>query len=344
MFTSGNHDLELYWPGVRAAIRAALRRAAAALSPTSDLSDLDDRVRFRTWFHVTEDRSYLEHGSQYDHLNGVPDPMAPVIADGSWLHPVAGKLAFKRTGARMGYFNPYYEETFYMGASGYLRHFVSNYLFSNRHIVRTWVSGAVSTVREIFRHRRRDEHELSEASIARAMEETGASREAVLATHALRVPSGERTMIPILRELWLDRMGLGLLVLTVASVAFLVASSLVAAAITGALLAAFVVYEVVTPKPDIRTYDSAPPTVKQIFEIHGVRAMCLGHTHRPHGTWENGRFFGNSGAWCPAFVDRECTKPVLDGRPFLWLTTKGESVTGGLHWFRAGAITADAPP
>lgn len=97
----------------------------------------------------------------------------------------------------------------------------------------------------------------------------------------------------------------------------------------------------VTPKPDIRTYDSAPPTVKQIFEIHGVKAMCMGHTHRPNGTWEGGRFSGNSGSWCPAFVDRDCTVPVLDGRPFLWLIADEDGLSGGLHWLRKGAIAPD---
>ena len=154
IFVSGNHDLELYWPGVRAALREELRGMAAALAPSCDLSDLEERVRFRAWFHVTEDKIYLEHGSQYDHLNGVPDPMLPVIPDGSWLHPVAGKLAFKRAGARMGYFNPYYEETLYMGASGYVRHFIVDYMFSDRHIARTWLFGALATARDVFRHRR----------------------------------------------------------------------------------------------------------------------------------------------------------------------------------------------
>ena len=341
IFVSGNHDLELYWPGVRSALREELRGMAAALAPSCDLSDLDERVRFRTWFHVTEDKIYVEHGSQYDHLNGVPDPMLPVIPDGSWLHPVAGKLAFKRTGARMGYFNPYYEETFYMGASGYLRHFFANYMFSDRHIARTWLWGSLATAREIFRHRRKGDHELSPASIELARAETGASRESVLATHALRVPSGETTMIPILRELWLDRIALVSLMVSIAAVTFALASTTVAAIVVGAMLASFALYEVLTDKPDIRTYDSAPPTVTRIFDIHGVKAMCMGHTHRPNGTWEGGRFSGNSGSWCPAFVDRECTVPVLEGRPFLWLTADGDDLSGGLHWFRTGAIAPD---
>ena len=350
IFVSGNHDLELYWPGVRHALREALRGMAKELAPDRDLSDLEDRVRFRTWFHVTEDKIYLEHGSQYDMLNGVPDPMLPVVKDGLTLHPVAGKLAFKRTGSRMGYFNPYCEDTFYMGASGYLKHFAENYLFSaDRHIVRTWITGALKTVREIVKHRRPGGPDLSEESVARALRETKASREAILATHALRVPSGERTMIPILRELWLDRMGLAAVVVVTLAMTFAFASSTVTAVVAGVLVLGFATYEIVTPKPDIRTYDSAPPTVKKIFDIHGVRAMCMGHTHRPVGTWTDDKFWGNSGSWCPAFVDRECTKPVLAGRPFLWLTADETSLWGGLHWYRDGAIGPDpegakAPP
>jgi UDP-2,3-diacylglucosamine pyrophosphatase LpxH len=335
LFMSGNHDVELYWPGVRRAIREVLRDAVSALG--HEIANIEERVRFRAWFHLTEDRIYLEHGSQYDTFNGVPDPMTPLAPGRAWIHPVCGKLAFKRTGARMGYFNPYCEDTFYMGLFGYLRHFVVDYLLSKRHIVRHWALGATSTVLEIVRHRR-STHDLSEESIELAITETGATREAILATHALRVPSAERAMLPILRELWLDRVGLALLMLVVIGGCFAFASVVAGAIAAGICVALFVAYELLTPKPDIRTYDSAPPTVRQIFEIHDARALCMGHTHRPVGTWTDGRFWGNSGAWCPAFVDRECTKPVLDGRPFLWLTSEEDDLSGGLHWFRDRTI------
>lgn len=342
MFVSGNHDVELYWPGVRAALRDALSKKAEELAlPGADLGDVAERVRFRTWFHLTEDGIYIEHGSQYDMLNGMPDPMRPLVEDASWIQPLAGKLAFKRTGSRMGYFNPYCEETFYMGLSGYLRHFASHYLFTDRHIIRTWASGSISTVLEIVKHRRPHGSRLPDASVELAVEETGASREAVLATHALRVPPADGTMIPILRELWLDRVLLVTSILIVVAASFGLGGKTAAAVAAGVLLAAFALYEILTPKPDIRTYDSAPPRVKKIFEIHDASALCMGHTHRPVGTWEDGKFWGNSGSWCPAFFDAECEKPVLDGRPFLWLTADAGSLAGGLHWFRDGAIIAD---
>jgi hypothetical protein len=107
------------------------------------------------------------------------------------------------------------------------------------------------------------------------------------------------------------------------------------------LLALFAAYELSVPKPDVRTYDAAPPHVRGLYDIHGVQAICMGHTHRPQGTWNDNRFWGNSGSWCPAFHDRECTRPVLDGRPLLWLTSEDGKLSAGLHWLRNGAIEAD---
>lgn len=341
LFTSGNHDVELYFPAVREAIRRRIGARAAELGAPLDDAALEACVRFRTWFHVTEDRIYLEHGSQYDMLNGVPNPMRPLTPCGTQVHPVCGKLAFKRTGSRMGYFNPYYEETFYMGLFGYLGHFATRYALSRRHIVRTWFLGAVRTCAEIWRFRHAD-HELGDAGLAAARAETGATEEAIRKTHALRVPSAERAMLPILRELWIDRLFLALFVLVASAVAFAVSGAVVGASVLGALVVAFVVYEIATPKPDIRTYDSAPEEVRGLLDIHEARAMCTGHTHRAFGRWgDDGRFWGNSGSWAPAFRDAECKEPVHDRRPLLWLTTEGEAIRGGLVWLVDGELVAD---
>ena len=349
LFLSGNHDIELCWPAVRAVIKKDLARrwkalfdSAASAGPTEGLTppqDLDQRVRFRTWFHVTEDGVYIEHGSQYDHLNGVRYAMLPYTSDRTRVHPVFGKQAFKRTGSRMGYFNPYYEETFYMGAIGYLRHFATHYFGSHRHIVRTWLFGMLRTMAEIFRHRH--DEDWTADMVRLAQQETGASEEAILATHALTVRPGEHTMIPLLREAWLDRVGLGLATALLATATYLLAGRTGALIAAGALVGLFITYEILTPKPDLRTYDSAPPEVKNLWHIHGAVAICMGHTHRPFSHWEREGFYGNSGSWCPAFHDEACERPVLDGRPFLMLWTHDGDVHGGLHWLRSGAIQPD---
>ncbi len=337
LFVSGNHDIELCFEGTQRVVRdeIAVRASPGSVS--------EESVRFRRWFHVAEGGVYLEHGSQYDFLNNVQHAMLPVLRSRDEIHPICGKLAFKRTGSRMGYFNPYYEETFFMGVREHLTHFAGYYALSrNRHIARTWVKGAIETCLEIARERHvGDDEAWIEEGHRLAESETGATRDAIEKTFALGEPSAERTMLPILRELWLDRVAWFTVVPAVVGGAAVLGGRRSAGAVAIGAALGIAAYEVLTPKPDVRTYDSAPKRIEALFDIHGVRAIAMGHTHRPFGRWENGRFSGNSGTWCPAFIDVECTSPVLDGRPFLWLVADGPSLTGGLRWLRHGQIVPE---
>ena len=230
-----------------------------------------------------------------------------------------------------------------MGVREHVSHFANHYALSpDRHIARTWVKGAVDTCLEIARERHVGEDEAwIEEGHALAARETGASIDAIRETFALGEQSAERTMLPILRELWLDRVAWVTVVpAVIGGAAILGGRRSAAIAALGAALGV-VAYEVLTPKPDVRTYDSAPLRVHGLFDIHNVRAIAMGHTHRPFGDWKNGRFSGNSGTWCPAFIDVECTKPVLDGRPFLWLVADGPALTGGLRWLRQGSVATE---
>jgi UDP-2,3-diacylglucosamine pyrophosphatase LpxH len=342
LVVSGNHDVELFWPEVRRALRQAIGRAAEGAGLRLDARDLEERVRFRAWFHVTEDGVYVEHGCQYDLFSSVRWPMLPLTRDRRRIHPQLGKLAFKRTGARMGYFNPYDEETFYLGFLGYMGHWLRCYALTRRAIVRTWLRGSVRTAAEIWRSRHREDWGAENRARARA--ETSASDEAIDRTAALATTPAEETMIPILRELWLDRLAILLGVLACGALAFGAFGARPGFATLAAAGALVAVYERRTPKPDLRSYDSAPDAVRRIFAIHGVRAVCLGHTHRPSGAWEiDGapRFSGNSGAWCPAFRDAACTERVLPRRPVLVLTSEGEDLRGGLMWWDGKELVAE---
>jgi hypothetical protein len=135
-------------------------------------------------------------------------------------------------------------------------------------------------------------------------------------------------------------------VLGVAAVAAIAAGLVPGIAALGVALGLVGVYERCTPKPDLRSYDAAPPRVAELFDIHGARAVCMGHTHRPFGHWYEGpdgrpRFRGNSGAWCPAFHDALCTQPVLPARPLLLLTSEGDELHGGLFWWDGKNLSRD---
>jgi hypothetical protein len=69
--------------------------------------------------------------------------------------------------------------------------------------------------------------------------------------------------------------------------------------------------------------------------------VIFGHTHRPEGSWEDGVFFGNTGSWSAAYLDIECTRPVYDERPLVWMKSdaRGE-LSGGLHAWKGGRFEA----
>ena len=334
LFIAGNHDSEICFPAVRRTILAAIESHLTA--PL----DLVGRVRFRGWFHVTRDGVYLEHGSQYDRFNTLPHPMSPFTADRR-IRPTVGKLVFKRIGSRLGYFNGFFEEIHYQGFPRLVAHIARRYLLGRRHFLRTWFFGATSTVRDVWRAGRADEDAEIAAGDAAARFETGASESAIRETRALFAVRADQLLHATLRELWLDRAAIA---------AALVAVTLAASTRGGAFaLAAFTItsvlwtlYELLVPKPDIRSYDSPPSDIDRLFEVHGVRALCLGHTHRPSARWEGGRFRGNSGSWSPAYRDAACTVAVLDGRPLLVLTSADGALSGGLMWWRGGSLVPDS--
>jgi UDP-2,3-diacylglucosamine pyrophosphatase LpxH len=333
LFVAGNHDVELAFPAVRAAVLDAIQGATGA--PL----ELASRVRFRGWFHVTEGGVYLEHGSQYDPFNALPHALRPLGADGR-VRPTIGKLVFKRIGARLGYFNAFCEDIHYQGVVALAAHVARRYLFGPRHFVRTWLAGALSTVRDV-RRARRDDPGLGHGD-ATARFETGASEAAIRATRALAAEPASQRLHATLRELWLDRAAFVVALAVAAPTGAGVSGALAALGALVAGAALFAAYEVVTPKPDIRTYDSPPDEVERLFDVHGARALCFGHTHRPFGRWRRARFRGNSGSWSPAFHDAACTRRVLDGRPLLLLSSAHGDLTGGLVWLRDGRIVPAA--
>ena len=70
VFLPGNHDTELKFGTVRAEV-------ARRLDPGGT-----GRVSFPVWFYYEPGRVYVEHGSQYDRENALPDVAAPAADDG----------------------------------------------------------------------------------------------------------------------------------------------------------------------------------------------------------------------------------------------------------------------
>ena len=83
----GNHDAELYWPGVQAAFRQGLRDLWAA-DPSSETPGvpsaeaIDEAVSFHPWFYFEECLVWVEHGHQYDPYCSFDAILYPLVPTG----------------------------------------------------------------------------------------------------------------------------------------------------------------------------------------------------------------------------------------------------------------------
>jgi UDP-2,3-diacylglucosamine pyrophosphatase LpxH len=83
----GNHDLELFFEGVRIRLLTHL----ASFDDGPDLETLRRRVRFNPWFYCEPGRVYIEHGNQYDSTNSNRYPLRPLLSPRRWFRKDQGQ-------------------------------------------------------------------------------------------------------------------------------------------------------------------------------------------------------------------------------------------------------------
>jgi UDP-2,3-diacylglucosamine pyrophosphatase LpxH len=339
VFVSGNHDVLLTLPEVRAELAARLVEAAVAEGLASRGAErLAQQIIFRGWFHVTPDGIVVEHGHQYDRYCCYRTPMAPFGPQPGEVQPTMGSLCTRNLLSRMGYFNPHVDGSFMLSALGYLVHWAKYYLFSRRSLAIAYARGAAHTVAELIRRRFPGDRGRSRHNVRAAAEETGAPLRAVARHARLFATTAEDRLGTVLREFWVDRMALGGLTVLGAVLFFALARGPM---MLGAILAPalFVTYELSVPKTELdETWRRVQRVARRVARVHRARAVVFGHTHKAEGAWEGGVFFGNTGSWSPAFEDLECTRPISRERPLVWLRSEAGVLTGGLVSWRDGAF------
>lgn len=70
----GNHDLELFFPGVQETLRAHVCDFADGPTP----EQAAELLRFHQWFYMEPGRVFIEHGNQYEASNSIRYPLHPV--------------------------------------------------------------------------------------------------------------------------------------------------------------------------------------------------------------------------------------------------------------------------
>ncbi len=85
LMLKGNHDAELYWPGVQETLRREVLEAYRRYrrqhpdAPPLEESGVAERIEFEPWFYYdSRYHIYVEHGNQYEPTNRYADPLCPV--------------------------------------------------------------------------------------------------------------------------------------------------------------------------------------------------------------------------------------------------------------------------
>ncbi len=319
VFVSGNHDAQLTLPEVRDVLRNAIEEAAGCGAKAPGAVP---RIEFYSWFYRTPEGILFEHGHQYDSFCNFRYPMAPFGRKKGLIQPTLGSLTARLYMGRLGFFNPHVDATFMLSAAGYLQHWFRYYLFTKRFQSWIWLYGAFRSLYSLMAHKEPASREKKKRDLALAKAETGASLRAVSRHFRLFSPLGEDRLWTCIRELWLDRA-----FLTAALVVLLGCWALSKEHAFGfiATLApvAMTVIELSNPKNTLNdNWKKVDRRARQVATAHNAKAVVFGHTHNAGGHWEDGVFYGNTGSWSAAFRDVECTQPLHEERPLIWLTVR----------------------
>ena len=324
VYVLGNHDRELHFEPVRAALVDALQEAAGGRE------FLSGQLRFEPWFYTVPGQLYVEHGQQYDHYSTFQHLLAPELpgeAEPLLALPM-GNLANRRLLSLMGHFNPFASD-YILSLWGYLSHWLRHYAVGARSLVVPWFVGSVAVVLELLRIRRRLDAAADERpSLDAAAQRSGLSRATVRALRALQVAPVTDSMFRVLRELWLDRVALGVL-LCAATAALALTSAPLWLKIALPLLVwplSVFLYERAARGETVFSVDERTPGIaRAISELVPVKLVALGHTHVPRMLpLGQGVSFVDTGTWAP-IMDAKCPHCLAPGyRNYVIATFSGQ--------------------
>ncbi len=352
VFVTGNHDLGLYWPTSQQILLRHLVQAALSAGAGQTPELLRERVHFTQWFYRTTDGVYVEHGQQYDPASATPDPLLPARDDGRGLWQSFGSAGYRHVLGGIGTMNPHNHDTYLLGGVvGYGRHFFRYYFGRRRSILRSWLMGSLRCARHMLAQR----HDTSEPgtaerwdALARQAEPTGLTPHQLRRLRKLQVRPVSDRPYAILRELWLDRVGLVAAALLLTGTVALLAPAWVTLLTLALVVGGLLTYERLAPNNDLEAYeDGLEAKAAHIARITGDTVIVLGHTHRPQRQrLAGGGTLINTGSWAPSFADPECTQPVNTDRTFAWIRSgNGRPAAASLlQWVDGRMATFDPSP
>lgn len=337
IFTIGNHDLELHWPKVQAALLEAI---------TSNEKERE-QVVICEWFYISCDDTLIEHGNQYDPYCLCANPVNPVVKKGrrEIIRLPFGNLANKYMVNGMGLKNPHNDSAFIMSGFGFIKYFFKYELRIQPFLIITWLFGAIRTLivytKEAWLPPLRDPLTLSkriEEIASRA--QTSASKIQML--RAFHAHPAAYNPFMVLRELWLDRAILLIIILWGSFQFFSTTNVMVEVSywwfiIPVIICLPFFAWYSQGVNSDVRAHAKAAESkISLVAKAFGIQRVIQGHTHQLGHRFIESVEYLNTGAWTQLFHDAECEKPY-GRKPFAWIKpTSGGHRTSNLYEWKDG--------
>jgi UDP-2,3-diacylglucosamine pyrophosphatase LpxH len=320
VYVMGNHDREFHFAGVQRALADAVRRCAS--EEGHELSD--PPVRFEPWFYHVPGEIYAEHGNQYDYLTSYPRLLAPVVRNNGepMIMLPMGNLSNRYMASRMGYFNPHSTD-FILNLYSYLLHWLRFYAFTRRSLVLRWLRGSLLVVAKLLETKGKllatkadDTADLG--AVARRYD---LPLRAVWRLSRMHRPPITFQFFRLIREFWIDRVVLAMLMIVVAAGLVLARIPLWAKVMvpfsTFPLL--YFVYEWLVRGDTLFTIEKEIPRYAEAISAHlPVKVVTFGHTHIPELLpLSRGVVFVNSGTWAPILRHDDRTRLAPGYRNYL---------------------------
>jgi UDP-2,3-diacylglucosamine pyrophosphatase LpxH len=302
VYVLGNHDRELHFPEVRAALERAVR-AAAGLEGDEPARPL---VQVEEWFFYVPGELYAEHGHQYDYYSSFRHLLAPVVeVRGQRLLAVPmGNLSNRYLLGRMGFFNPHAGD-YILNMYRYVAHWLRHYAFSRRSLVLPWFWGSLVVMLTLLNLKRKQlvTPPAQAAALAATARRYGLTEETVAALWSLQRPPITSRFYRIVREFWLDR-----LLMAVVMTGGTIALALVPIPLWIKLMVplssfplVYFIYEWLVRGETIFSIEKKlPEYARRIAALLPTQVVTFGHTHVPRLIpLDDAVAFVDTGTWAP---------------------------------------------
>ena len=304
VYVMGNHDREFHFPEVQKTLLHQLHLAARGQG--GDFRD--EQVRFEPWFFHQPGEIYAEHGQQYDFYTTFRNVLCPTVdgKEGPMLALPMGNLSNRFLMTRMGYFNPFATD-YIRNLFSYLWHWLKYYAFSRRSLAIAWLWGSLVVLGKLLATKKRQLRaprvcatDFAEIGSRASLDTTTVEKIA-----ALQQPPITNRLYRMLREFWLDRLLLFVLMvggtITLALVPVPLWLKLMVPLACFPLL--FFIYETFAHGETVFGVEREFPRVaRQLAALMDAPVIAFGHDHVPRLLPLDERStFADTGTWAPIY-------------------------------------------